>query len=442
MKRYREEAIRTLEWEDHVKEFEPLVLENLHLDKEMQFQSLLAFLLQDSTVIDISCIAKDEVEYKGNPIDRESINLPIKSFVEAFVHLSEGKTHWLLSSELNFYLSQCCLYSSEPSTIQISLPAVHDHRPAILKSMTIDTVNLWMNIDRSQSTLHYDANHNLLLVLQGSKTIYLFSPELTSVIEPKSIFCESPNHSNLPFMRIKEISEELLKDSKYERKGFVITVNPGEAIFIPEGWWHQVESTKYTVALNYWFSSGLERLKKTNINPYVMRKVAHSMVLEYCKLSFEDERKYRLQTSYSFYSNLSLDGFAAALHQVINSHSSVAQEMQLSIVFCEFEVMKRLWLPYSSENGLLWTQFLLQLTPKSSFVLLELWDEIEKGKTFSLSINCFYLKVSDPMSQEFFSQIFLPCGEEAVPVSFLLSSKIVVTFQFILDSSTLNYAER
>ena len=76
MKRYREEAIRTPEWKDHLKGFQPLVLESLHLDKEMQFQSLLAFLLQDSTVIDISCIAKDEVEYKGNPIDRESINLP------------------------------------------------------------------------------------------------------------------------------------------------------------------------------------------------------------------------------------------------------------------------------------------------------------------------------------------------------------------------------
>ena len=34
---------------------------------------------------------------------------------------------------------------------------------------------------------------------------------------------------------------------------FKVTVNAGEALFIPEGWWHQVWSEAGTIAANYWF---------------------------------------------------------------------------------------------------------------------------------------------------------------------------------------------
>jgi hypothetical protein len=33
---------------------------------------------------------------------------------------------------------------------------------------------------------------------------------------------------------------------------------PGDALFIPEGWWHQVESSVGTIALNFWWRSRLD----------------------------------------------------------------------------------------------------------------------------------------------------------------------------------------
>ena len=33
---------------------------------------------------------------------------------------------------------------------------------------------------------------------------------------------------------------------------------PGDALFIPEGWWHQVESSVVTIALNFWWRSHLD----------------------------------------------------------------------------------------------------------------------------------------------------------------------------------------
>jgi hypothetical protein len=32
---------------------------------------------------------------------------------------------------------------------------------------------------------------------------------------------------------------------------------PGDALFIPEGWWHQVNSEAGTIAVNFWWSSGI-----------------------------------------------------------------------------------------------------------------------------------------------------------------------------------------
>ena len=29
----------------------------------------------------------------------------------------------------------------------------------------------------------------------------------------------------------------------------------GDAVFIPEGWWHQIDSTDITIAVNFWWQS-------------------------------------------------------------------------------------------------------------------------------------------------------------------------------------------
>ena len=34
----------------------------------------------------------------------------------------------------------------------------------------------------------------------------------------------------------------------------------GDALFIPEGWWHQVTSDACSMALNYWFQSGIQEM--------------------------------------------------------------------------------------------------------------------------------------------------------------------------------------
>eukprot|EP00924_Labyrinthula_sp_SR-Ha-C_P012986 snap_masked-scaffold_12-processed-gene-5.68-mRNA-1 protein AED:1.00 eAED:1.00 QI:0/0/0/0/1/1/2/0/343 len=104
--------------------------------------------------------------------------------------------------------------------------------------------NLWMNLSDSSvsSTWHYDTNSNFLLVCSGKKSVQVISPaagtrcfQLTKVGELSANFPLEINNSAIASVA----------------KGFELT--PGDVLFIPEGWWHTVDSTVQSCAVNYWF---------------------------------------------------------------------------------------------------------------------------------------------------------------------------------------------
>ena len=64
-----------------------------------------------------------------------------------------------------------------------------------------------------------------------------------------------------------------------ERKGFLeYDARPGDAVFIPEGWWHQVDSEIGTSAVNYWWRSDFSRRLNDDNAAYFARKALESLV--------------------------------------------------------------------------------------------------------------------------------------------------------------------
>jgi hypothetical protein len=53
---------------------------------------------------------------------------------------------------------------------------------------------------------------------------------------------------------------------------------PGDAVFIPEGWWHQVDSEIGTSAVNYWWRSDFSRRLNDDNAAYFARKALESLV--------------------------------------------------------------------------------------------------------------------------------------------------------------------
>ena len=128
-------------------------------------------------------------------------------------------------------------------------------------SMGLCSMNLWMCGEASgvvTSTLHYDGHNNLLVCLSGSKTVKLFPPdhsECLAALHPA--FALSCNHCHLldhathprwqggisgtHFTCFTSTKVQILTPE-------AVVVRGGDALFIPEGWFHQVEYPSLSIA--------------------------------------------------------------------------------------------------------------------------------------------------------------------------------------------------
>jgi hypothetical protein len=56
---------------------------------------------------------------------------------------------------------------------------------------------------------------------------------------------------------------------------------PGDALYIPEGWWHQVDSDAHTAAVNFWWESDFARGLGGDMDAYYARKSMESLARLY-----------------------------------------------------------------------------------------------------------------------------------------------------------------
>ena len=103
---------------------------------------------------------------------------------------------------------------------------------------------------------HFDLAHNIACVVGGRRRFTLFPPEqlenlylapldFTPSGAPVSLVqFTAPDHARFP-----RYAEAL-------RHAMQAELGPGDALFIPYGWWHHVESlTPFNVLVNYWWSN-------------------------------------------------------------------------------------------------------------------------------------------------------------------------------------------
>jgi hypothetical protein len=107
--------------------------------------------------------------------------------------------------------------------------------------------NLWMCVERSIAAAHYDANHGLLGLVHGRKCVYMLPPVDSDALHPRSLACDSPNHGT----RVLDASVPGVR---------AVVLSAGDCVYIPDGWWHSVESDAQTIGVNFWFSTVAESI--------------------------------------------------------------------------------------------------------------------------------------------------------------------------------------
>ncbi|KAM0860340.1 hypothetical protein ACQ4PT_046617 [Festuca glaucescens] len=152
------------------------------------------------------------------------------------------------------YLAQVSILNTENkdrSSLEVLKEDIQE--PIFLKGKSFSSINFWMSRAHMRSSTHYDPHHNLLCVMAGCKKVTLWSPSASPFLYPMPVYGEASNHS---CVSIEEPDYSSYTRAKYMKEySERVILNCGDALFIPEGWYHQVDSDDLTIAINFWWKS-------------------------------------------------------------------------------------------------------------------------------------------------------------------------------------------
>ena len=222
-------------FDEYWRTFKPLVVRNVSFLSVADVNDL----INSDVDIDVSYTLNNEDTLQGDPQKRLFSVMKASAFARRFVGVEAGQVMWARPGEPHYYVSQVPLFSALEG--QTALLSKHFRLPSFplgLSGRQLESVNAWINIEKSHTSLHYDSFNNILLVTKGSKTVFLTSPENTVRLSPNAAYSGVANHSPYSLMASNLSPHQVAR----------VELAEGDCVFIPEGWWHEVISAPLTVA--------------------------------------------------------------------------------------------------------------------------------------------------------------------------------------------------
>jgi hypothetical protein len=142
------------------------------------------------------------------------------------------------------YLSQFPL-DDLPSAVRADLRA-----PAhIPDGISPVAQNIWFGPAGTISPLHFDRSHNLLVQHYGRKHVVMVAPQHSAQLMPGAKNSPSPHVSSLDLV----VPGSEIDLSRLNAPHFQAVIEPGDILFIPAFWWHNVTSLTTAISTNYWW---------------------------------------------------------------------------------------------------------------------------------------------------------------------------------------------
>ncbi|XP_019378129.1 PREDICTED: HSPB1-associated protein 1 isoform X1 [Gavialis gangeticus] len=110
---------------------------------------------------------------------------------------------------------------------------------------------LWIGSVGANTPCHLDSyGCNLVLQVQGRKRWHLFPPSDACSLYPTRI----PYEESSVFSKVSVVNPDLKRFPLFKKaKPHVVTLSPGQVLFVPRHWWHYVESIDpITISINSW----------------------------------------------------------------------------------------------------------------------------------------------------------------------------------------------
>lgn len=139
---------------------------------------------------------------------------------------------------------------------------------------------LYVKNHESNSSHNYNLSHDYF-----SKQWLLFPPSATKELQPSRIpYEESTIYSQLNFFAPTENTIACI--SRLSENVKLITLKPGDVLFVPKGWWHYVESLDLTMSVNVWLPE--ETDKQSRLSEALVQLLKTALNTEVCNESHEN----------------------------------------------------------------------------------------------------------------------------------------------------------
>jgi len=185
-------------------------------------------------------------------------------------------TDWIIQEKKDdqyYYLQQNPIEAFFPELLpDIEIPDYVDKKLFMV-------TNLWIGTGGNVTPLHWDSAQNLLSQVRGRKRVVLFEPKQTSFLYPFSVYSTMPHLSHINIEK-----PDINKFPKFKKaKGIECMLEPGEMLFIPAFWWHQVHSLEQlNIAINFWWKANIKDYFTAPARRFLIRrpKLFWSVVLQ------------------------------------------------------------------------------------------------------------------------------------------------------------------
>jgi lysine-specific demethylase 8 len=185
-----------------------------------------------------------------DPQTRLEGTTPVKMTLAEYIDTALGPT----PPDKTYYLAQFPLLERAPELkgdidsldAYMDISSVYPER---LKAKLRLPAGLWLGPAGSLSTLHFDVAQNYLVQITGRKRLVLFPPDQSNLLHYPHFGARM-----LHFSPVDVEKPDLQRFPRFERATpLECTLEPGEILHIPSGWWHFVRSLEPALSLNFWW---------------------------------------------------------------------------------------------------------------------------------------------------------------------------------------------
>lgn len=151
-------------------------------------------------------------------------------------------------------------------SIPDDLPELADDAPApaeLVDPKLVTKTQFWYGTAGCVTALHFDWPSNFLAQVSGRKQCLLFSPDDTPNVYPASD--QPPGEGDWIDLRehslVNPDQPDLEKHPKFAAaKQYEAVLHPGDMLWLPPCWWHQIRSLDTSISVNFWWPPRVEQL--------------------------------------------------------------------------------------------------------------------------------------------------------------------------------------